>query len=78
MSSSSVFNMLALDYCIECITQSLSITTGIVDTKYASFQEILNDAKDPVIINATIRGSELFDKNYIIDCELLAQVFMML
>ena len=72
MSSNTVYNMIALEYCIDCITQSLNNVTSMVDAKFIRFREIVSGAKDSI---AAIRESESFDKNDIVDCELLAQVF---
>jgi len=77
ISSNTVCNIFALEYCIDCIAQSLNNVTSIVDTKIKHFQEIVNGAKDPIAIPATIRESKSFNKNDIVDCELLAQIFAM-
>ncbi|XP_067206832.1 uncharacterized protein [Linepithema humile] len=72
MSHNTVCNIIALEYCVDHIAQSLNNVTGMVDTKFAHFRKIASGAKDPI---AVIRESESFDKNDIIDCELLAQIF---
>ncbi|XP_067216934.1 uncharacterized protein [Linepithema humile] len=73
MSNRTVCNMFALEYCVDCINHSLNNITGTVDVKFAHFSEIARNAKDPD--HVAIRKSDLFDKNNIIDCELVTQVF---
>jgi len=72
MSHNTIYNMIALEYCVDRIVQSLNNVTSMVDIKFTHFRKIASGAKDPI---AVIRESESFDKNDIIDCELLAQVF---
>ncbi|XP_012220723.1 uncharacterized protein [Linepithema humile] len=73
MSSQTAYNMFALEYCVDCINHSLNNVTGIVDVKFAHFSEIARNGKDPDHVAS--RKSDLFDKNNIIDCELVTQVF---
>lgn len=75
MSSNTVYNMFALEYCIDCIIQSLSNITNIVNTKFTRYREIANGAKDPISFHKMIRENKSFDKNDIIDCELISQIF---
>ncbi|XP_067205399.1 uncharacterized protein [Linepithema humile] len=56
----------------DCINHLLNNVTGMVDVKFAHFSEIASGVKDPI---AAIRDGKSFDKNDIIDCELLAQIF---
>lgn len=77
MTRNTVYNMIAHEYCVDCIVQSLGDMTNIVDTKLARFREIVNGASDPAAIHVALSESESFDKNDIVDCELLAQIFAM-
>ena len=75
MSSNTVYNMISHEYCVHYIAQSLKNIIGTVDAKFTRFREIANGAvKNPI---AAIRESEFFDKDNIVNCELLAQVFVL-
>lgn len=76
MSSQTAYNMFAIDYCVDCIYQSLNNITNIVDVKFIRFLEITKNGKDSPY--TTICKSDVFDKNNIIDCELATQVFALL
>lgn len=77
MLGNTMCNMMAHEYCVDRIVQTLDDVTGVVGTKLVRLREIASGAKDLVAIHAAIRENELFDKIDIVDCELLAQIFSM-
>jgi len=77
MSKDTVCNMLVLEYCVDRITQELQRLTATVDAKLKRFVDISAGAKDPISAFTAIRDSDSFNKNDLIDCELLAQIFAM-
>lgn len=77
MSLNSAIVMFDLECCINRIVKSLSEITSTVDEKFKRFLEIASNVKDKTKIPTTIRRSEFFNHNDIIDCELATLSFYM-
>ncbi|KYN21100.1 hypothetical protein ALC57_06533, partial [Trachymyrmex cornetzi] len=75
MTESTILFMFNLDKCIELAFDQLVGIVEKIDTKFTRFSNIastLTDAKD---IPNVICASDYFDKNQLLNCELLAVVF---
>ncbi|KAL6252054.1 hypothetical protein P5V15_010108 [Pogonomyrmex californicus] len=77
MSKETVNNMFELEHCVNRLVISLIKILGKIDAKLARFKDIASTAKDTENISRVIRDSEAFDRNDIIDCELIALFFGM-
>ncbi|KAL6253947.1 hypothetical protein P5V15_015794 [Pogonomyrmex californicus] len=72
MSKKTVNNMFELEHCISRLVISLTKILGKIDAKLARFKDIAFTAKDTENISRVIRDSDAYDRNDIIDCELVA------
>jgi len=75
MTESTYRNLLKLDDCITITFDKMTAVLGQIDTKYAQFTNIASVVKNRSNAASAIRASTSFDKNHIIDCELLALIF---
>ncbi|KAL6265710.1 hypothetical protein P5V15_002512 [Pogonomyrmex californicus] len=75
MSKETVNNMFELEHCISRLVISLTKILGKIDAKLARFKDITFIAKDTENISRVIRDSDAYDRNDIIDCELVALYF---
>ncbi|KAL6253963.1 hypothetical protein P5V15_015810 [Pogonomyrmex californicus] len=75
MSKETVNNMFELEHCISRLVISLTKILGKIDAKLARFKDIAFTAKDTENISRVIRDSDAYDRNDIIDCELVALYF---
>ncbi|XP_011634737.1 matrix metalloproteinase-2-like [Pogonomyrmex barbatus] len=77
MSRETVKNMFELEHCISRLVISLTKILGKINAKLARFKDIALTAKDKENISKVIRDSDAYDRNDIIDCELVALYFGM-
>lgn len=67
--------MFDLEHCVDRFVASLSAVTAIVDAKLSRLRDVARDARDPANAPRALRKSDSYDRNDIIDCELVALVF---
>ncbi|KAL6258262.1 hypothetical protein P5V15_010199 [Pogonomyrmex californicus] len=79
ISKETVNNVFELEHCVNRLVISLTKILGKIDAKLARFKDIASTAKDTENISRVIRDSDsdAFDRNDIIDCELVALFFGM-
>ncbi|KAL6265880.1 hypothetical protein P5V15_002709 [Pogonomyrmex californicus] len=75
MSKKTVNNMFELEHCVIQLVISLTKILEKINAKLARFKDIAFTAKDTENISRVIRDSDAFDRNDIIDCELVALYF---
>ncbi|KYN23491.1 hypothetical protein ALC57_04089, partial [Trachymyrmex cornetzi] len=75
MTESTILFMFNLDKCIELAFDQLVGIVEKVDTKFTRFSNISSTVTDAKDIPNVICASDYFDKNQLLDCELLAVVF---
>ncbi|KYQ58964.1 hypothetical protein ALC60_02027 [Trachymyrmex zeteki] len=75
MTESTVLFMFNLDKCIELAFDQLVGIVEKVDTKFTRFSNIASTVTDAKDVPNVICASDYFDKNQLLDCELLAVVF---
>ncbi|KYN09362.1 hypothetical protein ALC57_18520 [Trachymyrmex cornetzi] len=75
MTESTILFMFNLDKCIELAFDQLVGIVEKVDTKFTRFSNISSTVTDAKDIPNVICASDYFDKNQLLDCELLAAVF---
>lgn len=77
MTESTLQFMFTLDRCIDVTFDSLSNIIETVDTKFRQFWHAASSLTDTNEIANAIRVSDSFDKDHLVDCELLALIFSM-
>ncbi|KAL6268166.1 hypothetical protein P5V15_001263 [Pogonomyrmex californicus] len=77
MSKKTANNMFELKHCVNRLVISLTKILGKIDAKLARFKDIASTNKDTENISRVIRDNDAFDRNDIIDCELVALFFGM-
>ncbi|KYQ56423.1 hypothetical protein ALC60_04653, partial [Trachymyrmex zeteki] len=75
MSKSTVLNMFNLEHCVNRLISSLTARTDNVDQKFSRFLDIVSTVTESANMLKTIYDDESFDRNDIIECELIALVF---
>lgn len=75
MTEATLVQMFNLDWCISAMFNRLCKIVETVDTKFTQFSNIASTVVDPTEVSSTICASNYFDKNQLVDCELLALVF---
>ena len=75
ISLSTVLVIFDLEHCISRIASLLNAIIGNVNQKMKRFLEIASTVTEPAKIPKTIRESDSYDRNDIIDCELAALCF---
>ena len=75
ISRNTVVYILHLERCVDCLVASMNCLTAYTDNKLARFLDVAASVRDPALVPATIRDSESFDRNELIDCELQALLF---
>lgn len=73
LSAPAVGRLFALQHCVDVIVNAMTRIVGRVETKLKRFRDIASG--DPANAVSAIRDSESFDRDDLIDCELLALVF---
>ncbi|KYQ47201.1 hypothetical protein ALC60_13784 [Trachymyrmex zeteki] len=75
MSKSTVLNMFNLEHCVNRLISSLTVITDNVDQKFSRFLDIASTVTESANMLKTMYDDESFDRNDIIECELIALVF---
>ncbi|XP_050453266.1 uncharacterized protein LOC126852469, partial [Cataglyphis hispanica] len=75
MSRNTVLYILHLEHWVNCLVTSLNCLTTYTDNKLARFLDVAASVRDPALVPATIRDSESFDRDELIDCELQTLFF---
>lgn len=75
LSKETVYYLLALEFSVNLIAKESQNIVSIVDKKYMNFINMIINVKDPFVAYNIIRDNNSFDKNNLIDCELLAYIF---
>ncbi|EZA58479.1 hypothetical protein X777_01100 [Ooceraea biroi] len=73
MTESTLFSMFNLNRCIDLMFDQLDRVVDKVDAKIVQFSNMASN--EPKDASNVIRTSDCFDKNHLIDCELMALVF---
>ncbi|KYN16678.1 hypothetical protein ALC57_11068, partial [Trachymyrmex cornetzi] len=75
MSKSTVLNIFNLKYCVNRLISSLTAMTDNVDKKFSRLLAIASTVTKSANMLKTMYDDESFDRNDIIDCELIALIF---
>ncbi|KYN49978.1 hypothetical protein ALC62_00005, partial [Cyphomyrmex costatus] len=70
-----VINLFNLEYCVNRLISSFNTETDTINKKYTRLLNIATKVNDSTKIQKTMYESEYFDRNDIIDCELIALIF---
>ncbi|KYN01996.1 hypothetical protein ALC62_07213 [Cyphomyrmex costatus] len=75
LSKSTVLNLFNLEYCVNHLISSFNAVTDTIDKKFSRLLNIATNVNDSTKLPRTIYENESFDRNDIIDCELIALIF---
>ncbi|XP_024882775.1 uncharacterized protein LOC112461672 [Temnothorax curvispinosus] len=75
VSTNTVLLMFDLELCVNSLVNSLRAIIDTIDAKLTRFVAIAATVTDPANVPRAIRESEFFDRDDIVDCELVALCF---
>ncbi|KYM95154.1 hypothetical protein ALC62_14210 [Cyphomyrmex costatus] len=75
LSKSTVLNLFNLEYCVNRLISSFNAVTDTIDKKFSRLLNIATNVNDSTKLSRTMYENESFDRNDIIDCELIALIF---
>ncbi|KYN04637.1 Matrix metalloproteinase-14, partial [Cyphomyrmex costatus] len=75
LSNSTVVNLFNLEYCVNRLISSFDNVSDIINKKYSRLLNTAANVNDSTNIQKTMYENEYFDRNDIIDCELIALIF---
>ena len=75
MSKSTVLNIFNLEHCVNRLISSLTAMTDNVDKKFSRLLAIASTVTKSANVLKTMYDNDSFDRNDILDCELIALIF---
>ncbi|KAG5338558.1 MMP3 protein, partial [Acromyrmex heyeri] len=75
MSKSTVLNIFTLEHCVNRLISSLTAMTDNVDKKFSRLLAIASTVTKSANVLKTMYDNESFDRNDILDCELIVLIF---